>query len=379
MNPLSGLRIVHATSGHPADDDRIFFKEARSLVRAGADVTLLCSDATKPPANLYGVRYQTYPGGGVLKRRLVTRHHLEAALGDGRYDVIHCHEPDGLLAALQVKRKTGVKVIFDSHEMWGATLAQRFPPWSWGMISRGYQWLESRWIAQCDYAIGASWPISDYMASILGAENVTTILNVPVTDVFATPVAKTWEDPITFCHDGHLRFDRGLKIMTEAIRQVSKHHPVRLKIVGDVFGEELDWLTAFIDKYSLIDIISRTGWLPYEQVGDAISPCHVGLIALAQLPNNVVSSPNKMFNYMLYGMPFISPSFCVPQQKLLAEERCGLLADSADPTSYADAMRWMIENKRETQAMAERALNASRTKYRWEHMEPLLVDLYARL
>ncbi|MDS4068152.1 MAG: glycosyltransferase family 4 protein [Candidatus Competibacter sp.] len=379
MNPLSGLRIVHATTGHPAHDDRIFFKEARSLVRSGADVTLLCSDTTTPPANLYGVRYQTYPGGGALKRRLITRRPLESALAEGRYDVIHCHEPDGLLAALRVKRKTGVKVIFDSHEMWGATLAHRFPPWSWNMVSRGYQWLESRWIAQCDRAIGASWAISDYLASILGPERVTTILNVPVTDVFAPPVAKSWEDPITFCHDGHLGFDRGLKTMAEAIRQVSEKYPVRFKIVGDVFGEERNWLTAFIDKYRLQDVITRTGWLPYEQVGAALAPCHIGLIALLQLPNNVVTSSNKVFNYMLYGMPFIGPSFRLAKQKLVAEEHCGLLADSADPASYAAAMRSMIENKRETQAMAERALNASRTKYRWEHMEPLLVDLYARM
>lgn len=379
MSSLSGLRVVHATSGHPADDDRIFFKEARSLVRAGAEVTLLCSDTTQPPANLYGVRYQTYPGGGALKRRLITRRPLESALAEGRYDVIHCHEPDGLLAALWVKRKTRVKVIFDSHEMWGATLAQRFPPWSWNMISRSYQRLESRWIAQCDWAVGASWAISDYLASILGPERVTTILNVPVTDVFSPPVAKSWEDPITFCHDGHLGFDRGLKTMAEAIRLVSEKYPVQFKIVGDVLGEERSWLTAFIDKYRLQEVITRTGWLPYEEVGAALAPCHIGLIALLQLPNNVVTSSNKVFNYMLYGMPFIGPSFRLAKQKLVVEERCGLLADSADPVSYAAAMRWMIENNSETQAMAERALNASRTKYRWEHMVPLLVDLYARL
>ncbi len=379
MSPLSGLRIVQATTSHPANDDRIFFKEARSLVRAGADLTLLCSDVTKPPADLHGMRYQTYPGGGTLRRRLITRRHLESALAEGQYDVIHCHEPDGLLAALNVKRKTGVKVIFDSHEMWGATLAQRFPPWSWNMVSTGYQWLEAGWIAKCDRVIGASWAISDYLASILGRERVATILNVPVTDVFAPPVGKSWEDPIIFCHDGHLGFDRGLKTMADAIRQVSATHPAQFKIVGDVFGEERNWLTAFIDEYHLQDVIARTGWLPYEQVGDALAPCHIGLIALQNLPNNVVTSSNKVFNYMLYGMPFIAPTFRLAKQKLVAEEHCGLLADSADPATYAAAMRWMIENKSETQAMAERALNASRTKYRWEHMEPILFDLYARI
>jgi len=379
MNSLAGLRVVHATSGHPADDDRIFYKEAKSLARAGADVTLLCSDITKPPATLDGVRYKTYPGGGSLRRRAITKRRLESALIHGKFDVVHCHEPDSLLCALRVKRKKRLRVIFDSHEMWGYTLAQRFPPAMWPVVSRGFQWLECRWLRKCDRAIGASWPISDYLAKTLGSDNVVTILNTPVVDVFCPPVAKSWDDPITFCHDGHLPFARGLKTMAKAVRKVCENYSIRFKIVGDVFGQERDWLESFIDRYGLQEIITRTGWLPYGKVGEALAPCHVGLIALAELPNNVVSSPNHLFNYMLYGMPFISPSFCEPQKKLIAEEQCGLLANSSDPTSYAAAMRWLLENKSETRAMSERAISASRNKYRWEHMEPLLVKLYENL
>ena len=116
MNDLSGIRICLATSGHEADDDRIFFKEARSLVRAGAEVTLLCAQDKKLPAQADGVRFAQYPGGGGLKERLRTVGRLEAALAEQACDAIHCHEPDSLVAALRVKRRRGVKVVFDSHE-----------------------------------------------------------------------------------------------------------------------------------------------------------------------------------------------------------------------------------------------------------------------
>ena len=55
------MRICLATSGHEADDDRIFFKEARSLVRAGAEVTLAISNTPHPRLFFYGVKVRAAP------------------------------------------------------------------------------------------------------------------------------------------------------------------------------------------------------------------------------------------------------------------------------------------------------------------------------
>ncbi len=379
MSGIQSTRICMAASSHPPGDDRIFFKEARSLARAGADVTVLSSKGKRPPEIADGVKFANYDGGGGLRQRAFSIGALENALAAGRFDVIHCHEPDGLLAALRVKRQSGVKVIFDSHEMWAATLAGRFPRPFWGPVMGAYQWLERKWIAQCDGAIGASWAISDYLSGILGPECVANILNVPVVDVFGEGPAREWGELTILCHDGHLTFNRGLKTMAEAVRMVSPKHRVVLKIIGDVFGDERIWLDRFIERHGLEQTIVRTGWLPYAEVGKALAPCHIGLIALQKTPNNVVTSSNKVFNYMLYGIPFIGPDFRLAKIKLVEEERCGVLADSRDPESYAAAITRMIEDQAGTMEMAIRALNASKTKYRWQHMEPVLLDLYRQV
>lgn len=379
MSGIEPIRICMAVSSHPPGDDRIFFKEARSLARAGADVTVLSSKGTKPPEVADGVKFANYDGGGGLRQRAFSIGALEHALAAGGFDVIHCHEPDGLLAALRVKRQSGVKVIFDSHEMWAATLAGRFPRPLWGSVMGAYQWLERGWIAKCDGAIGASWAISDYLAGILGPERVANVLNVPVVDVFGEGPAKEWGAQTILCHDGHLTFDRGLKTMAEAVRMVAPAHRVVLKIIGDVFGDERIWLDRFVGRHGLENTIVRTGWLPYAEVGQALAPCHIGLIALQKTPNNVVTSSNKVFNYMLYGIPFIGPDFRLAKIKLAEEEHCGVLADSRDPKSYAAAIVRMIQDRAGTLQMAERALNASKTKYRWQHMEPVLLGLYRRV
>ncbi len=379
MTGIRGCRIAHVTSAHPADDDRIFFKEARSLARAGAAVTVIHASEKKAPADTSDVTFVPYEGGGGLKRRVLTVGKLEDAIRSRSFDLVHCHEPDGLVAALRVKESTGVRVVFDSHEMWSAVAAQRFPEPLWSAVTRCYQTFERIWVARCDAAVGASWAITDYLKGILMPERVETILNVPVSDVFGDVPPRDWGEETILCHDGHLGFDRGLKTMAEAVRRVAKRHRVVFKIVGDVFGEEREWLDEFIAQHGLQDVIVRTGWLPYKDVGKEIGTCHIGLIALQEIPNNIVTSSNKVFNYMLYGLPFVAPAFRLSKQKLVVEEGCGVLADSADPDSYADAICRLIEDRAGTSAMGARALEASRTKYRWEHMEPKLFALYERV
>lgn len=368
-----------ATSSHPPDDDRIYFKEARSLAKAGADVVVVYPEGKGEPPAEDAVRFSPFRGRGTLRSRAKGVRRLEATLRASRFDVIHCHEPDALVAALRVKRETGAKIIFDSHEMWGAVLAGRFPKPVWGMAERALKLVERRWLARCDAAIGASWAISEYLTTVLPGERVATILNVPVVDVFGEGCEKAWGDETILCHDGHLTFDRGLKTMAEAVRLLAGRHKVRFRIVGDVFGREREWLESFIKHHRLETVIERTGWLPYSEVGNALASCHIGLIALQRTPNNIVTSSNKVFNYMLYGIPFIGPDFRLAKQKLVREEQCGLLSDSSSPSSYAAAIESMIQDREGTQRMAQRAVEASRRRYRWEHMEPVLFGLYEKV
>ena len=374
--PLHGLRVCMLTADHAADDDRIFFKEARSLARFGADVVIVCHAGKTPPANAEGVRFRQFPrcqGWGQRFRRVGALAQIAAV---ERYDVIHCHEPDALVAALRLKQATGAKVIYDSHESWGANFAQRFPPPLWRAAEALFETWEKRLIRRCNAAIGASWAISDYLSELLPNRPVATLLNVPVADVFGQAAQRVWGDTTILIHDGHLGFDRGLRTMVQAVHEVSRNHKAMLRIVGDVFDEPREWLDRYVSEHRLGEIVQRTGWLPYDQVGKNIAVGHIGLIALRKLPNNIVTSSNKVFNYMLYGLPFIGPDFRLAKIKLVQEEQCGLLADSSSPASYAAAILNMIENRDRTFEMGRRAAKASRERYQWSHMESRMVSLY---
>ena len=261
MPNLLGLRVCMLTSAHKPDDDRIFYKEARSLAKAGADVVVMCAYDKGIPENDGGVNFIKHGGGGTLTRRVCTINKLEASISSYDFDVVHCHEPDALVAALRVKKNSRVKVIFDSHESWSAVFAGKFPKPFWNVAQYAYSLLERRLVHDCDGAIGASWAISEYLSSIIPGRPVANILNVPVVEVFGAPIDRTWNETTFICHDGHLKFNRGLRTMAQATRLLVQNHghDVVFKIVGDVFGEEKIWLEDYIRKNSLQNFVFRTG------------------------------------------------------------------------------------------------------------------------
>lgn len=374
------MRICLLSSGHKPNDDRIFYKEARSLAKIYDDVWIISPYVSDIPVKKDGVKFFSIPAypRDWFSRFITIRALYNVALAL-KADLYHCHEPESLMAAIKLKKVLGCKVIFDSHEMYSATLAQRFPKHLHNLIMFMYKFFERSKINKCDFVIGATWSISDHLTRIVGTERTETILNCSLPDIFGEAQKKVWGEEIIVCHDGSLPFSRGLKTMIEAVNMVRKKHKIKFKIVGDVFGAEKQWLESYIRIHSMEDVIELTGWLDYNDVGAAMSECHIGLVALEKVPNHIIAAPNKIFNYMYFGMPFIAPEHCSNIKRLIEEEKCGLLADTDSAGSYAEALCYLIENRDEMIKMGLNAKRAADTKYSWPVMEEKLFNVYGRL
>ncbi len=374
------MKVCLLSSGHSPADERIFYKEARSLAGVYDEVWIVSPHASEIPVSRDGVSFlpiRNFPRN--LRGRAGTIRELTRVALDLGADVYHCHEPESLLAALETKKRLGCKVIFDSHEMYGAALAQRFPAVLHRPVMGAYSALEKRKVRQCDFVIGASWSISEHLSRFAGPEKTETILNCPLPGIFGEAGERPWGDETVLCHDGSLPFSRGLVTMVRAVGIVSRRHRVRLRIVGDVYGAERAWLQRYVREHRLEGVIETTGWLDYRDVGKAMAGCHIGLIALERLPNHVIAAPNKLFNYMHFGMPVVVPDFCIDMKRLVGEERCGIAADSASAESYAAAITVLIEQRDESEGMGRRAASASRERYSWTVMERRLLGIYRGL
>ena len=85
------MKVCHLTSVHPANDNRIFYKECCSLVNAGFDVTLIApaaEDSIKNGVNIVAVK----PGTSRIKRMLSTTKEVYQKALEVNATVYHFHD-----------------------------------------------------------------------------------------------------------------------------------------------------------------------------------------------------------------------------------------------------------------------------------------------
>jgi glycosyltransferase involved in cell wall biosynthesis len=152
-----------------------------------------------------------------------------------------------------------------------------------------------------------------------------------------------------------------------------------LLIIGEVYSPIKEWLTSQIARFQLENHIEITGWLPYEQVGAAIQRAQLGLICYRALPNNMLAGPpNKLFNYMRYGLPVVSSDF--PEiRRIIDENDCGVLVNPTDSQGFVAAVDSLLQYPEEAVRMGERGQKAVVSVYNWEKMEQRLLRVYKKL
>jgi glycosyltransferase involved in cell wall biosynthesis len=412
-------KVGMLTTGHSALDDRIFYKESMSLQRAGYEVTLLApvndegflvdmgsNNLVAGELTIQNIKIIGFAEKGSRFNKIHAILQLITLVSMGNFklgtepfanlidkgtklraDIYHCHEIWSIYAGIQIKKrleKEGKKpkLIYDVHEYSPAVGS------SSNMVYRLYSRIlrkiivhfEKEALGYVDYVITANLITRGYLLTLNRFIQTEVIYNCPVLSIFQeTGSNKAYhKNKIIICHEGSLGFDRGLKLMIEVMRILKKRYDdkIELLIVGDVFGEERKYLKEKIEGYGLRDAVWCTGWLPYEKVGEAISQADIGIIFMEPTENNMLAGPpNKLFNYMRYGLPVISVD--LPEtSRIIKETQCGLVVKDRSVNSLARALSALIEDEDKRHQLGENAKKAVYNQYSWEQMEKRLLRVY---
>lgn len=299
-------------------------------------------------------------------------------------DVYHCHEFDALVAGVNIKKTLSamgkkVYVIYDVHEYWPGVYQQRFEklPLIGSLVKTWISNLEHKMTKWCDFIITANQIVRSYFLLRNRFAKMEVIYNCPTLELFKDIIIKHRDDYMILCHEGTLNFDRGLKTMVKVIKKLNENdRKVKLLIVGDVFGEENKWLEESSAKDGLQNSIEKTGWLPYEKVGENVARGDIGIIFMKPIMNNMLAGPpNKLFNYMRYGLPVIAPDF-PEMRRIILENTCGLLVDTSNVESICAAIKHLLDNPRESRRMGKNGREAVLKRYNWGEMEKKLINVY---
>jgi glycosyltransferase involved in cell wall biosynthesis len=134
------------------------------------------------------------------------------------------------------------------------------------------------------------------------------------------------------------------------------------------------------DTVKEMNLEEKVKFHPKVPVGDLPRYTRNGYIGF-QVLNNVCfnhysASSNKLFEYMMAGVPVVACSF--PEiQRVVEGDGTGVSVDSHDPVSIADGVNWLLEHQEQYEKMKVKSIKASK-KYNWDKEKNIFLNLYYR-
>jgi glycosyltransferase involved in cell wall biosynthesis len=374
--------VCMITTAHSPLDNRIFYKEAVSLKKAGYEISVIGHTRLKAKKNEIGIDVIGLEKGSGLKSNPILWMDLAREALKIDADIYHCHEPESYLVALYLKIFHGKKIVYDVHEYYVDVIGQASLPMKFFLSFMLYL-VEPLFCRYADAIITADDGIAKRYKKF--NKNVVVVFNFPTVDVFkcaeSSMEKNRYAGRFVLIYVGGLSEERGILELIKAAHLASKTHPeLKLVIIGEFrptsFG---DMCIEYVRIHRLEDSVEFLGYVPHKDIPQYINASNVGT-ALFHATRRFIKTayPIKLFEYMICGKPVLV-SDLPAIRKIIEESKCGLLADSTDIVKVAESIEFMIEHPRETKAMGDSGRMAVQTKYNWSNMEKILLKIYKKI
>jgi glycosyltransferase involved in cell wall biosynthesis len=367
------MKVCILTTVHPPFDTRIFHKQAKTLVRAGYEVSLIAQHTRSEVID--GVRIIALPRSRNRFVRIfgLTWLAFQQALRE-RADVYHFHDPEILPIGVLLKIFTQAKVIYDVHEDVPEDILTKYwiPVPLRSPLAMVFNFFEKKLARILDTVIVATEEIA---ARFVQFEPVI-IHNYPDLKMFPDPPTRhKGGKENAFVYVGGISKLRGAIEMVRALEYLDPNRDVWLYLIGEVEPPELGRELQALPGYKRVRF---WGWLPWKEAWQQARKAIAGLVLFHPGPNHTMSLPNKLFEYMASGLPVVASNF--PLWKEIVEgNRCGVTVDPLNPKAIAEAMEYLLTHPEEARRMGENGRRAVEERYNWEQEGEKLLRLYEEL
>jgi glycosyltransferase involved in cell wall biosynthesis len=363
--------VIHLTSVHPWNDNRIFYKECVSLAQKGFDVFLIAPATEKKVVNDVHIIPLSEVKSRLL-RILVQPIRLFFRGIQLEGDIYHFHDPELIPIALFLRlfRKN---VIYDIHENNISVIHARpyIPLFIRNILVIVVRILE--WLAQKSMHIIIA--ESYYKRRF---KNGLIIKNYPLIHNKINLNENNNSDVNTIIYTGKITPIRGALIHSSIpsyvpgveVHMIGKHtSALREEMLNNTRQGRNNLLLIGTDEFvspSFIqDYYLKHKWL-------------AGLAIFPFSDHYKEKELTKFFEYMLNGIPIICSNFSV-WNKLIEKEKCGLTVNPNDPQDIKEKIEYLLNNKDEAKLMGARGRAAVLSKYNWESQEKRLIRFYENI
>lgn len=295
------------------------------------------------------------------------------------YCAIICIDYPTLRLGYQLKKNNPqLKLIYDSHEIYIETINQFFPRSGWKKIYgvpliKINQFLhskkEKRFIQSVDIKVTVCESLRKYFLKKLRADflvlrncpSLTHIKEINEEEKISKRADfNIANNDFVLLYQGDINPGRGLSIMLDVMKQLPSNF--KFIIIGD--GMLLQSLKDKCKNESIKNVrflgrISYKNLMAYTQIAD------LGISLIEPINESKrLSLPNKLFEYMSVGVPFLSND--LPEPKLLVEKyNCGVLVDYSDIQSIVDRIQSLSKDKNLLSALGNNGRKAINEELNW--------------
>jgi glycosyltransferase involved in cell wall biosynthesis len=310
-------------------------------------------------------------GPGALRKIVQTLDWSRRVLGTFRREDVRCvnsHSLAVLPLGVFLKLRHGARLVYDTHEFETEVTSARGP------VRWLYKTLEWTFIRWADEVVVVSDSIADWYAQNYGIARPVVVRNVPEVPAAGLPSAdpalwrKRFKIPanhLIFIYQGGLFPGRRIE---QLIRVFAQAKPDR-HVVFMGYGELEGVVQAAAARHANIH------FAPAVAPADVLrhtAGADVGLVGVANIClSYYYSLPNKLFEFLLAGLPAIMPAF--PEMVRTAEATgCGWTVgeDDADWLEAVNSLDWSAVN------LAQIRAREAAAGFSWAREEQKLKPLY---
>lgn len=369
-------KICHLTTAHRRDDIRVFQKQCKGL--AGKDnlsVVLVVADGLGDAVE-FGVQIRDI---GASKNRLdrifLSPKRCYKIAKTIQADVYHFHDPELLPVGARLK-KEGHSVIFDSHELTALQIRNKLylPKFVRNFVSILYEKYEKNVIMKIDAVVVPQEAIMvDYFSK---AKRVQVIHNYVSLSEYPEFVPKNLlgKERINIIYSGTISSDRGLGNMLSLIDELGDNF--QLVLVGS-FSYTHEYEEA--KNHPGWRKVKYLGFVDRERLSEIYKECEIGLILFNPVGQYIhATSPLKLFEYMLYGIPIVTPDYG-SWPEFNDQFKISFPVSVADTQSQKEAVHRIIDNDVHYKEISIKARSLIEEQYSWEKELNNLINLYKEI
>ena len=372
------MRICMVAFSDLRFDYRIF-REATSLHEAGHKITIIAAAFSNAPLegwDAFDTHLITVDRRQSLRRLYPLFWYKVGRILEGlQVDAYHAHDLDALWPTFRASRRNSRPLVYDSHEFWIEQSSLVHRPVMRSMWSR----LEKTLIPHVDYAITVSPSIARSLQERYPSlASVTVLRNLPLykpheeSDLIRQMLGIASERPVVLYQGGFLTAN-GLH---EQIRAAKNFKDAAFVLIGD--GPCEAELKDLVRKKGLQHCVYFIDRVPFHQLHAYTCSADLGLCLIRGTGQSFYYSlPNKLFEYMMGGLPVLASNF--PEMQHVVEKTgAGSVTDPEDIEAISEAVCALLSDSAGRRVRRAASLRAAR-RFNWECESEALTGLYERL